>query len=40
VRSLGAVAVLGEVSCLLATLVFLPAAITWWQRRSRSGPHD
>jgi predicted RND superfamily exporter protein len=35
VRSLGAVAVLGEVSCLVATLVFLPAAITWWERRRR-----
>ncbi|MES1209768.1 MAG: MMPL family transporter, partial [Pseudomonadota bacterium] len=36
VRSLGAVAVLGEVTCLLATLLFLPAAVTWWERRRRA----
>jgi predicted RND superfamily exporter protein len=33
VRSLGAVAVLGEVTCLAGALLFLPAALTWWQRR-------
>jgi predicted RND superfamily exporter protein len=34
VRSLGAVAVLGEVTCLAAALLFLPAALHWWERRS------
>lgn len=33
VRSLGAVAVLGEVTCLTAALVALPAAVVWWSRR-------
>jgi predicted RND superfamily exporter protein len=33
VRSLGAVAVLGEVTCLGAALLFLPAAVRWWERR-------
>ncbi|HVV16427.1 MAG TPA: MMPL family transporter [Polyangia bacterium] len=33
VRSLGAVAVLGEVTCLLSALLFLPAAVTWLERR-------
>jgi predicted RND superfamily exporter protein len=35
VRSLGAVAVLGEIACLAAALLFLPAALTWWHRRGR-----
>ena len=35
VRSLGAVAVLGEITCLAAALLFLPAALTWWRRRRR-----
>jgi uncharacterized protein len=33
VRSLGAVAVLGEITCLAAALLFLPAALTVWERR-------
>jgi predicted RND superfamily exporter protein len=33
VRSLGAVAVLGEITCLAAALLFLPAALYWWERR-------
>ena len=33
VRSLGAVAVLGELTCLAAALLFLPAALTWRERR-------
>jgi predicted RND superfamily exporter protein len=33
VRSLGAVAVLGEITCLGAALLFLPAAVIWGQRR-------
>lgn len=37
VRSLGAVAVLGEITCLAAALLFLPAALTWWHRK-RSSP--
>jgi len=37
VRSLGAVAVLGEITCLAAALLFLPAALTWWRRRGRRG---
>jgi predicted RND superfamily exporter protein len=36
VRSLGAVAVLGEVSCLAAALLALPAAVAWAERRRRS----
>jgi predicted RND superfamily exporter protein len=36
VRSLGAVAVLGEVSCLTAALLALPAAVAWSERRRRS----
>ena len=38
VRSLGAVAVLGEVTCLAAALLFLPAALHWWERRRASQP--
>src|SRR5262249_36051325 len=34
VRGLGGVAVLGEVTCLGAALLFLPAAITWSRRRA------
>ena len=30
VRSLGIAAVLGEVSCLLAAVLVLPAALVWW----------
>jgi uncharacterized protein len=37
VRSLGVAAVLGEVCCLLAAVLVLPAALLWWdQRGSRS----
>jgi hypothetical protein len=34
VRSLGVTAVLGEAACLLAAVLFLPAALIWWRRRS------
>ncbi len=30
VRSLGVAAVLGEVCCLLAAVLVLPAALVWW----------
>ena len=33
VRSLGAVAVVGEVSCLAAAMLALPAAVIWLRRR-------
>jgi hypothetical protein len=33
VRSLGLVAVLGEVCCLVAAMVVLPAALRWWETR-------
>ena len=33
VRSLGTTAVLGEVACLLAAVLVLPAALVWWRRR-------
>jgi predicted RND superfamily exporter protein len=33
VRSLGAVAVLGEVSCVVAALLVLPAVVAWMSRR-------
>jgi predicted RND superfamily exporter protein len=33
VRSLGAVAVLGELSCVVAALLVLPAVVVWWSRR-------
>ena len=39
VRSLGAVAVLGELTCLSAALLFLPAAVTWRERRRADAPH-
>ena len=35
IRSLGAVAVLGEVCCLLAAVLVLPAALVWRERRMR-----
>ena len=35
VRSLGVAAVLGEVTCLLAAVLVLPAGLVWW--RSRGG---
>jgi predicted RND superfamily exporter protein len=35
VRSLGAVAVLGEIACLSAALLFIPAAVAAWERWSR-----
>jgi hypothetical protein len=41
VRSLGVAAVLGEVSCLLAAVLVLPAALLWLdQRRARRGGAD
>jgi len=33
VRSLGITAVIGEVACLLAAVLVLPAAQVWWRRR-------
>jgi predicted RND superfamily exporter protein len=33
VRSLGVVAVLGEMSCVVAALLVLPALVVWWSRR-------
>jgi predicted RND superfamily exporter protein len=33
VRSLGVAAVLGEVCCLLAAVLVLPAALVWWDER-------
>ena len=33
VGSLGAAAVLGEVACLLAAVLVLPAGLLWWDRR-------
>jgi predicted RND superfamily exporter protein len=33
VRSLGVAAVCGEISCMLAAVLFLPAALLWWRRR-------
>lgn len=35
VRSLGVVAVMGEVTCLLAAVLVLPAALIWWSSRAR-----
>jgi predicted RND superfamily exporter protein len=32
-RGFGAMAILGEVSCLLAAVVGLPALVSWWRRR-------
>jgi hypothetical protein len=38
VRSLGVAAVIGEVACLLAAVLVLPAALVWWRsRRSAEG---
>src|SRR5262249_51282324 len=36
VRSMGAVAVIGEVTCLTAALLVVPAALAWRQRRRAS----
>ena len=33
-RGFGAMAILGEVSCLLAAVVVLPALASWWRRRA------
>jgi uncharacterized protein len=33
IRSLGVAAVIGEVSCLLAAVLVLPAALIWWRSR-------
>jgi len=35
VRSLGLAAVLGEISCLLAAVLVLPAALVWWDEVKR-----
>jgi predicted RND superfamily exporter protein len=29
----GALAVMGEIACLTAAIVVLPAALSWWRRR-------
>jgi predicted RND superfamily exporter protein len=36
IRSLGTAAVIGEISCLLAAVLVLPAVLVWW--RSRTSP--
>jgi predicted RND superfamily exporter protein len=36
VRSLGAVAVLGEMTCLSVAVLVLPAALAWWEGRAAS----
>ncbi len=36
VRSLGVAAVVGEVTCLLAAVLFLPAALTWWRSATQA----
>ncbi len=38
VRSLGIAAVLGEVACLLAAVLVLPAGLLWWDRRGAAVP--
>jgi hypothetical protein len=35
VRSLGVAAVLGEVCCLLAAVLVLPAGLLWWDQRQK-----
>jgi predicted RND superfamily exporter protein len=35
VRSLGVAAVSGEVSCLLAAVLVLPAGLLWWRTRRK-----
>jgi predicted RND superfamily exporter protein len=37
-RGFGAMAILGEISCLLAALVALPALVEWLARRARGAP--
>ena len=34
-QGFGAMAILGEVACLLAAIMALPAALLWWQARAR-----
>jgi hypothetical protein len=36
VRSLGMTAVIGEAACLLAAVVWLPAALLWLRQRRRA----
>ncbi|MES1158203.1 MAG: MMPL family transporter, partial [Haliangium ochraceum] len=36
-QGFGAMAILGEVACLLAAIISLPAAVTWWAGRGRAG---
>ena len=31
----GAMAILGEIACLMAAIVALPAALFWWEARAR-----
>jgi predicted RND superfamily exporter protein len=33
----GWMAILGEISCLMAAIIALPAAVLWWRRRAARG---
>ena len=37
-RGFGAMAIMGELSCLLAAVVALPALASWWRRRAEDAP--
>lgn len=37
VRSMGLAAVVGELACLLSSVLVLPAALAWWRKRRASG---
>lgn len=38
IQSFGVASALGELCCLLAGVLVLPAALAWWERRSRRAP--
>jgi len=40
IRGLGLLAVFGEIACLLAALLVLPAAIVWWERAHEGAPSE
>jgi predicted RND superfamily exporter protein len=40
VRSLGIAAVMGEVSCLMAAVLMLPAVLVWWRGRKERMPTE
>jgi predicted RND superfamily exporter protein len=40
IRGLGLLAVFGEVACLLAALLVLPAALVWWERVHEGAPSE